>query len=121
MAPLLGAWVLEHYDWEIIFVVLMAVGVLLLLPTFLLKNVAPKEIISSTSGKESVSFLKLLSSRIYSGNVLVYASCSAGFFAWLTGSPFILRNMGFDPADIGLSYIPQTLAFIIGGYGCRFY
>ncbi|AMG66187.1 purine nucleoside transporter PunC [Providencia stuartii] len=120
LAPLLGAWVLEHYDWEIIFVVLMAVGVLLLLPTFLLKNVAPKEIISSTSGKESVSFLKLLSSRIYSGNVLVYASCSAGFFAWLTGSPFILRNMGFDPADIGLSYIPQTLAFIIGGYGCRF-
>ncbi|WP_163497284.1 MFS transporter, partial [Escherichia coli] len=60
LAPLLGAWVLEHYDWEIIFVVLMAVGVLLLLPTFILKNVAPKEIISSTSGKESVSFLKLL-------------------------------------------------------------
>ena len=91
LAPLLGAWVLEHKNWEFIFIVLMMVGVLLLLPTLMLKKVAPKVI-----------------------------ACSAGFFAWLTGSPFILRNMGFNPADIGLSYIPQTLAFIVGGYGCRF-
>ncbi|ELX8378708.1 purine nucleoside transporter PunC [Providencia vermicola] len=120
LAPLLGAWVLEHYDWEIIFIVLMAVGILLLIPTLLLKKNPSKDMTVDSHDQESISFLKLLGSRIYSGNVLVYASCSAGFFAWLTGSPFILRNMGFNPADIGLSYIPQTLAFIIGGYGCRF-
>lgn len=120
LAPLLGAWVLEHYDWEIIFVVLMAVGILLLFPTLLLKKVTPKAITTDTTDNKPISFLTLLGSRIFTGNVLIYASCSAGFFAWLTGSPFILRNMGFNPADIGLSYIPQTLAFIVGGYGCRF-
>ncbi len=67
----------------------------------------------------NVSFLTLLKSPLFNGNVLIFASCSAGFFAWLTGSPSILGEMGYTPDDIGLSYIPQTLAFIVGGYGCR--
>jgi len=87
LAPLLGAWVLEHYDWEIIFIILMAVGIVLLLPTFLLKKVTVNNLAGDETAKESVSFVKLLSSRIFSGNVLIYAACSAGFFAWLTGSP----------------------------------
>ena len=120
LAPLLGAWVLEHQSWEFIFIVLMIVGILLLIPTLLLKKITPKITIDENNTQTNISFLNILSSRIFSGNVLIYASCSAGFFAWLTGSPFILRNMGFNPADIGLSYIPQTLAFIVGGYGCRF-
>ena len=40
-------------------------------------------------------------------------------FVWLTGSPFILHEMGYGPTVIGLSYVPQTIAFLIGGYGCR--
>lgn len=51
--------------------------------------------------------------------MLIYAACSASFFAWLTGSPFILHDMGYGPTAIGLSYVPQTIAFLIGGYGCR--
>jgi MFS family permease len=27
--------------------------------------------------------------------------------------------MGYGPAVIGLSYVPQTIAFLVGGYGCR--
>ncbi len=63
--------------------------------------------------------MSLLRSREYSGNVLIYAACSASFFARLTGSPFILHEMGYGPTVIGLSYVPQTIAFLIGGYGCR--
>ena len=50
---------------------------------------------------------------MFSGNVAMYAACSAGFSAWLTGSPFILGDMGYSPSDIGLSYVPQTLAFLL--------
>jgi hypothetical protein len=60
-----------------------------------------------------------LRDKAYRGNVLIYAACSASFFAWLTGSPFILHEMGYGPAVIGLSYVPQTIAFLVGGYGCR--
>ncbi|MDC9580917.1 purine nucleoside transporter PunC [Xenorhabdus sp. PR6a] len=117
LAPLLGAWLLTHSSWRIIFLVLMIVTILLLIPTFFLTN---KRTNTKTKADEkAVSFFTLFTSPVFSGNVLIYASCSAGFFAWLTGSPTILKNMGYDPTDIGLSYIPQTLAFMIGGYGCR--
>ncbi|WP_187655375.1 purine nucleoside transporter PunC [Xenorhabdus sp. PB62.4] len=117
LAPLLGAWLLIHDGWRIIFFVLMIVTLLLLMPTLCLTNKLNN--IEVTTDKKTVSFLTLLKSPVFSGNVLIYASCSAGFFAWLTGSPIILNNMGYDPTNIGLSYIPQTLAFMIGGYGCR--
>lgn len=76
-----------------------------------------REVSSSDAAK--ITFLALLRSREYSGNVLIYAACSASFFARLTGSPFILHEMGYGPTAIGLSYIPQTIAFLVGGYGCR--
>ncbi|MGY2913146.1 putative MFS family arabinose efflux permease [Ewingella americana] len=68
---------------------------------------------------DNISFFRLMASPAFSGNVMIYAACSAGFFAWLTGSPFILSDMGYTPGVIGLSYVPQTIAFLVGGFGCR--
>lgn len=116
LAPLLGAWVLNHFDWQAIFALLLAVGVLLLAFSFRIQEA------KKTAGEEkieNISFFKLLSSTAFSGNVMLYAACSAGFFAWLTGSPFILSDMGYTPGMIGLSYVPQTIAFLVGGFGCR--
>ncbi len=118
LAPLMGAWLLQHGSWRIIFLVLLAITLLLLLPTLFLQENCKKNSETETQ-KNHVSFFTLLKSPVFSGNVLIFASCSAGFFAWLTGSPFILGKMGYGPNDIGLSYVPQTLAFMAGGYGCR--
>ncbi|KOO18715.1 purine nucleoside transporter PunC [Morganella morganii] len=119
LAPLLGAWLLNHGGWHEIFLVLGGITLLVLIPTLMLKekhHITPD---TAKTEKQKISFFRLLKSPVYSGNVLIYAACSAGFFAWLTGSPFILRDMGYNPNDIGLSYIPQTIAFMVGGYGCR--
>ncbi|MBU9847529.1 purine nucleoside transporter PunC [Rahnella ecdela] len=115
LAPLLGAWVLNHFDWEAIFALLTAVALLLLIATFTLRENKSAEHKSA----DKAGFSTLLKSRVYSGNVMIYAACSAGFFAWLTGSPFILSDMGYSPGVIGLSYVPQTIAFLLGGFGCR--
>ncbi|WP_054180785.1 purine nucleoside transporter PunC [Trabulsiella odontotermitis] len=115
LAPLLGSWILVHLEWQAIFAVLFAITLVLMIPALRLKP-APKP--QQQRGKP-LTFLTLLRSRIYCGNVLVYAACSACFFAWLTGSPFLLHEMGYGPGAIGLSYVPQTIAFLIGGYGCR--
>ncbi|WP_337234922.1 purine nucleoside transporter PunC [Proteus terrae] len=117
LAPLIGASLLNHGGWRMIFMLLMAVTLVLMLPTLMLKNIKQKSI--TDANQSSASFITLLKSPLYTGNVLVYASCSAGFFAWLAGSPIILEKMGYSPQDIGLSYIPQTIAFMVGGYGCR--
>lgn len=115
LAPLLGSWILVHFSWQVIFATLFAITLLLMLPALRLKPAAKK--IDSTAAP--LTFGALLRSRQYQGNVLIYAACSASFFAWLTGSPFILSTMGYGPDIIGLSYVPQTIAFLAGGYGCR--
>ncbi|CAM3923433.1 purine nucleoside transporter PunC [Serratia silvae] len=117
LAPLLGAWLLNHMGWRAIFAVLLGITALLLLPTLLLKDRSKR--VPSADKKANLGFMQILKSPVFSGNVMVFAACSAGFFAWLTGSPFILGDMGYSPNDIGLSYVPQTLAFLLGGYGCR--
>ncbi|MEQ0185570.1 purine nucleoside transporter PunC [Klebsiella sp. CN_Kp098] len=115
LAPLLGSWLLVHLEWQAIFATLFAITLLLMLPAFRLKAVVKP----AGETQQKLTFMALLRSREYSGNVLIYAACSASFFAWLTGSPFILYEMGYGPTVIGLSYVPQTIAFLIGGYGCR--
>ncbi|MFV8798844.1 purine nucleoside transporter PunC [Yersinia sp. LJYL362] len=119
LAPLLGAWLLNHFSWRSIFVVLLAITLLLLVPTARLKERKKTASDSELKSKNAISFWQLLKSPVFSGNVMMFAACSAGFFAWLTGSPFILGDMGYSPNIIGLSYVPQTLAFLLGGFGCR--
>lgn len=115
LAPLLGSWLLVHFSWQAIFATLFAITVVLILPIFWLKPTTK----ARNNSQDGLTFTDLLRSKTYRGNVLIYAACSASFFAWLTGSPLILSEMGYSPAVIGLSYVPQTIAFLIGGYGCR--
>ncbi|ENA6303240.1 Bcr/CflA family multidrug efflux MFS transporter [Escherichia coli] len=115
LAPLLGSWLLVHFSWQAIFATLFAITVVLILPIFWLKPTTK----ARNNSQDGLTFTDLLRSKTYRGNVLIYAACSASFFAWLTDSPFILSEMGYSPAVIGLSYVPQTIAFLIGGYGCR--
>lgn len=115
LAPLLGSWLLVHFSWQAIFATLFAITVVLILPIFWLKPTTK----AGNNSQDGLTFTDLLRSKTYRANVLIYAACSASFFAWLTGSPFILSEMGYSPAVIGLSYVPQTITFLIGGYGCR--
>ncbi|MCS2159229.1 Bcr/CflA family multidrug efflux MFS transporter [Scandinavium sp. H11S7] len=115
LAPLLGSWILHHFEWQAIFATLFGITLLLMLPALRLQ----KPVRTIHIEEQPLTFLTLLRSKDYRGNVLIYAACSASFFAWLTGSPFILSAMGYGPTVIGLSYVPQTIAFLIGGYGCR--
>lgn len=116
LAPLVGAWVLNHFNWRVIFALLLVISALLLMFTFTLRE-TKKSIAEKLQPQSGLT--AMLSSRVYTGNVLIYSASSAGFFAWLTGSPFILSEMGYGPSAIGLSYVPQTIAFLLGGYGCR--
>lgn len=115
LAPLLGAAIEKFYGWSMIFVTLTVIGVGLALRTFVDKE--PKQ--EAATSEKSITFRDVIKSKKFTGNMLIYAASSAIFFAWLTGSPFVMTQMGYSGADIGLSYVPQTIAFIVGGYGCR--
>ncbi|MBL4830326.1 MAG: Bcr/CflA family multidrug efflux MFS transporter [Aliivibrio sp.] len=125
LAPLLGAALERHFGWQTIFYTLILIGIALIARSSVMDFSPKYEKLKLDS--QAVNFplgiikqyREILASKIFTGNMIIYASCSAAFFAWLTGSPFIMHNMGYSGADIGLSYVPQTIAFIIGGYGCR--
>ncbi len=120
LAPLAGAMLEGHFGWRSIFVALVAFGAVMSVMTL-------KEPESANLGKKQEKitvqlrhdYKQILSSKKFIGNMMIFAACSAAFFAYLTGSPFVMSAMGYSGADIGLSYAPQTVAFIIGGYGCR--
>jgi Bcr/CflA subfamily drug resistance transporter len=115
LAPLVGAGLDAHFGWRAIFIALV------LLFTSLRQAESAPQTDNHTNFWMGLfaDYKKLAQSRVFIGNMLIFSGCSAAFFAWLTGSPFIMNSMGYTGADIGLSYLPQTIAFIVGGYACR--
>ncbi len=112
LAPQLGAVLTDAFGWESLFVTLTLFGIALFGATFLQKDVKaePKQ----SSVKSDITHL--LRSKSYVGNVLMFGMASAAFFAYLTGMPEIMSQLGYAPKDIGYSFIPQTIAFMAGGY-----
>lgn len=119
LAPLVGVALLDYFSWRAIFIVLALLAVLLLIYTFTLKQSNRISVEKKPLSTEKKSYRDMLRSKRYVGNVLIYAVCSGAFFAWLTGSPFFLKELGYNESQIGFSFVPQTVAFMAGGYGYR--
>lgn len=128
LAPLLGAVLESHLGWQSIFYTLVLIGIILIIRSNLInfsvthcadEQETPKKTAKIQQPSIMQQYSNILKSKKFTGNMLIYAACSAAFFAWLTGSPFAMASLGYSGADIGLSYVPQTIAFIVGGYGCR--
>ena len=111
LAPQVGVLLLDSFGWQSIFVLLTLIGVILLLATLQLD----KDNVTVQSSNISADIKSLLSSKVYMGNVTMFAMASAAFFAYLTGMPEIMAQLGYSAKDIGLSFIPQTIAFMVGG------
>jgi predicted MFS family arabinose efflux permease len=112
LAPQLGVLLAESFGWPSIFVALTVIGMALITATMAQDN--KKAEIKQTSIAADIK--ALFASKAYLGNVLIYATASAAFFAYLTGMPEIMAQLGYSTKDIGLSFIPQTVAFMLGGY-----
>ncbi|MDG2739203.1 MFS transporter, partial [Vibrio parahaemolyticus] len=107
-----GVVLADNFGWHSIFITLTLVGVFLVFATMAQKD--EKAEIKQTSMSSDIK--ALLSSKKYLGNVFMFATASAAFFAYLTGMPEIMAQLGYEAKDIGLSFIPQTIAFMAGGY-----
>ncbi|MCK6265588.1 Bcr/CflA family multidrug efflux MFS transporter [Vibrio sp. ZSDE26] len=112
LAPQLGVVLANHFGWHSIFIALTLMGAMLVAVT-LGQPKQEKEMKPSSMGSDIKA---LFSSKTYLGNVIMFATASAAFFAYLTGMPEIMSQLGYSAKDIGLSFVPQTLAFMIGGY-----
>ncbi|SHH29896.1 purine nucleoside transporter PunC [Ferrimonas marina] len=112
LAPQLGVGLSLMLGWQSIFVALTVLGLALVAMTLRFPNQVP-----ARSGRSVWGDVRaLLGSRVFIGNVTIFGAASAAFFAYLTGMPEIMASMGYDAKAIGLSFVPQTIAFMLGGY-----
>lgn len=112
LAPQLGVLLNTTLGWESIFVVLAMIGAVLLFVTAR----QPKEAKPVKSVSLKSDLVSLTKNRTFIGNVIIFSMTSAVFFAYLTGMPEIMTQLGYSAKDIGMSFIPQTIAFMVGGY-----
>lgn len=119
LAPTVGGMVLSFSTWQMIFMVLIGVSVTLFTCVlFFLKE-------TTTNTQRAAShihfhvlkkkYVTLLTSPIFMGYICTLSFSSSAYFCYLTASPFILSGMGYSAVFIGLSYIPQTVGFVVGG------
>jgi len=112
LAPQLGVLLAQNLGWHSIFFALTVMGILLVMATMGQQN----DVVEEKKTSISSDIRALISSKTYLGNVMMFATASAAFFAYLTGMPEIMAQLGYDSNDIGLSFIPQTIAFMAGGW-----
>ncbi|WP_394201751.1 purine nucleoside transporter PunC [Shewanella waksmanii] len=114
LAPLLGAFVLGLAGWQAIFILLTVLAILLVAATSFF--VDKETIADNHQVSQGRSYWQLLKSPRYVGNVAIFGACSGAFFSYLTVWPIAMEHYGYSANEIGLSFIPQTIMFIVGGY-----
>ncbi|MDN9009333.1 multidrug effflux MFS transporter [Brevibacillus laterosporus] len=112
-APIFGSQLLLFTPWEGVFVVLGAIGIIMLLVVlFGLPESLPVERRSTGGFKNTlVTFKNLLADKMFMGFALSQGLVIAAMFAYISGSPFVLQNM------FGVSAQMFSVFFAINGLG----
>lgn len=116
LAPIAGAFILNSLGWRAVFVSLGVIAALLIVMTYVF---VPKKRPNTHSKTPDIRYQALFGNTRYLGNVIIFGACSGAFFAYLTLWPAVMEQYGHAATEIGLSFIPQTIMFIVGGYSSK--
>ncbi|WP_207652411.1 multidrug effflux MFS transporter [Desulfosporosinus sp. FKB] len=118
LAPIIGAQLLQFTSWRGVFIVLCVIGLLMIFAVYFgLKESLPIE--SRTSGGLSNTFLTfkdLITDADFVKYALPQGLVSAGMFAYISGSPFVVQNVfGASPQTFSLIFAMNGIGIIIAG------
>jgi len=116
LAPSIGAFMLAHFDWHYIFLFLAVLSLFILVATaFLLPesfagnrslSLAPKSILGN--------FWQVLSNKVFISYCLIGSIASAGTYAYLAGSSFVMQQFfGLTKAEYGIAFAFIASAMVI--------
>lgn len=118
VAPILGGQLLKVMPWQGVFYVLAAWGVLLLACVWLglPETLAPEKRIRGGLGETLRTFRRLLGNRKFMGYALAQGLVTAGMFAYISGSPFVMQDIyGVSPQQFSLIFAMNGLGIIVAG------
>lgn len=116
LAPSAGAFLMEHADWHYIFITLCAIGILIIIGTFFFLP-------ESYKGNPNFSLLPpaivrqywgVFINRTFISYCLIGSIASAGLYAYLAGSSFIIQELyGLSKKEYGLvfAFVASALIF----------
>lgn len=121
LAPVVGGYLTLQFGWRSIFLVLSLLAIVLIaIIVLLLKETKQKQHHDGIKFSTILANYKRLGGSLYyMGYVFMVCLSTSCFFTYLAGSPFVFKSIGFTTHEIGLSYIPQTLCFMLGGFLCK--
>lgn len=109
LAPVIGGQLLIFTSWRGVFVVLGAIGLVLLLAVglgWLPETLPPERRRSGGLGQTLATFRLLLLDRYFVGYALTSGLAFAGMFAYISASPFVLQDI--------YKVSPQVFSLIFG-------
>nr|WP_082220208.1 Bcr/CflA family multidrug efflux MFS transporter [Domibacillus robiginosus] len=117
LAPIVGGGVLAFTDWSGVFIVLSAIGIILMLVvTWKLDETLPVERRQPSSiGQMLKSFGSLIKNREFMGYALAQGFMVGGIFAYVSGTPFVYQNIyGASPQLFSLLFGMNGIGIMIG-------
>jgi DHA1 family bicyclomycin/chloramphenicol resistance-like MFS transporter len=118
LAPVLGAGILHVTSWRGVFVLLAAIGVVLLVVTATLLGETLPAAQRRPGGLRATlrTFRELLGDARFVGCVLASGLAFASMFAYISGSPFVLQEVyGASPAVFSLLFAANGLGIVLAG------
>ena len=122
ITPIVGGYVITHFDWIVIFWIMEISGLLALtLITLLLTETAPLKTLNPTFVvSENDGFMSILKNHFFMKNTLANMFCFGGLLICLTNlSYFLSGNYHFSPQQIGFVIAIFDAALAIGVYSVR--
>lgn len=115
-APIIGGQLLAYTSWRGVFILLSIIGILTLVAVVVgLRETLPAERRSSGGLKQTlVTFRKIAGDRLFMGYALTQGFVSAGMFAYISGSPFVLQKIyGISPQMFSVCFAINGLGIIL--------
>ncbi|CAG7636746.1 Bcr/CflA family multidrug efflux MFS transporter [Paenibacillus allorhizosphaerae] len=118
LAPIFGGQLLQWTSWRGVFVVLCCIGAVMLAAVrFGLPETLPADRRSKGGIRNTLAtFRKLAGDRSFIGFALAQGLVTAGMFAYIAGSPFVLQDIfGVSPQMFSVIFAMNGLGIIAAG------
>ena len=115
-APVFGGIISDHFTWKGVFVVLTAIGLILLAfsPKFK-ESLTPDKRQQGTLGQSFANYLGLLKNKAFMIHVLLKGAALGVVFAYISAGPFIFEtHFGYSQTVFGLFMGGNALLVAVG-------
>ncbi len=118
IAPVMGAWLHDHYGWRSVFWTLSGFAVLLIILMKCIKETLPDTHRQSFHPRSVIQvYIKTLLHKQFLGSILSLTFTFAGVFLYIAGSPTVIYDfLALGSNDFGLQFIPMVSGMMLGAF-----